>query len=113
MQEMESREAVDAWVCGDVAVVFKHNTTCPISARAHREMERLEAGRPGTAVFRVDVLAHRDVSDYVAERAGIEHQSPQVIVFRGGKRVYDAALFQIDAGEVASHVEAGRGRDLS
>jgi bacillithiol system protein YtxJ len=109
MQELGSREGVDAAVDGEVAVVFKHNTTCPISARAYHQMESFEGGGGGARVFRVDVLENRDVSDYVAQRAGVEHQSPQVIVFREGRRVYDAALFQIDAAEVASRVEAGGG----
>lgn len=41
-----------------------------------------------------------DASRYLAERTGIEHHSPQVIVTRGGKPAYDASHFSVRADEL-------------
>ncbi|HEX2202579.1 MAG TPA: bacillithiol system redox-active protein YtxJ [Longimicrobium sp.] len=104
MDEMTTREQADQVLDGGAALLFKHNTTCPISANAHREMDAFLAEGAGMPVYRVDIHAARDVSGYIAERTGVEHQSPQVIVVRGGKAAWSAALFDITADALREHV---------
>ncbi|MGZ5263119.1 MAG: monothiol bacilliredoxin BrxC family protein, partial [Kaistella sp.] len=41
-------------------------------------------------------LNHRDVSNAVAKRFGIEHESPQVWLIRNGKCIYSATHSEID-----------------
>jgi len=62
--------------------IFKHSTTCPTSANAAREIERAATSLP---VFQVNVREQRDLSGWVAETYGIEHESPQLLLIRGGK----------------------------
>jgi bacillithiol system protein YtxJ len=67
-------------------VLFKHSTQCPVSAGADEEYRSFVAAHPGAAVFtHLDLLAHRDVSNAIAERLGVRHESPQAIVVRGGR----------------------------
>jgi bacillithiol system protein YtxJ len=67
-------------------VLFKHSTQCPISAEADGEYHAFVAGHPTAAVFtHLDLLAHRDVSNAIADRLGVRHESPQAIVVRGGR----------------------------
>lgn len=62
-------------------VIYKHSTTCSISARARHRLSGLDEGPP---VYQVVVQHNRDVSRAVAERLGIKHQSPQaIVVYRG------------------------------
>lgn len=84
-------------------VLFKHSTTCPISARAHREMSQFDrAVSPQIAL--VVVQSARSVSQGVAERTGVRHESPQVIVLRHGKPVWTASHFDITAAAVEGTV---------
>jgi bacillithiol system protein YtxJ len=62
--------------------VFKHSTTCPVSARAARE---IEASRTDLPIYRIDVIEQRDLSNWVAQRYGITHESPQLILLNDGK----------------------------
>ncbi len=62
--------------------IFKHSTTCPTSARAAQEIERAATALP---VFQVNVREQRDLSNWVAETYGVEHESPQLLLIRGGK----------------------------
>ena len=80
-------------------LLFKHSTTCPISAHAYREMSRLDAGA-ATSVALVVVQTARPVSNEVAARTGVRHESPQTIVLRRGKPVWTASHYDITAAEV-------------
>ena len=75
-------------VLGETAlpvVLFKHSTSCPISAGALRQYQAFVLEHGPTARFTfLDLIANRDVSDAIAERLKIEHESPQVIVLRDG-----------------------------
>ena len=82
-------------------IVFKHSTTCPISAMAYAEMQRVEK-----EVNLVEVQGDREISDQIAERTGLRHESPQVILLRRGKAVWDASHWDIKAKFVAEAVRA-------
>jgi len=80
-------DAVLAAVPGPVAV-YKHSTQCGNSDVAIEEIHAFEEAHPAAAViYYLDLLAHRDVSAAIAQRLGIRHESPQVIVLREGKPV--------------------------
>ena len=67
-------------------VLFKHSTTCPVSAAADDEYRAFAGSQPDAAIFtHLDLLAYRKVSNSIAERLGVRHESPQAIVVKGGK----------------------------
>ena len=76
-------------------LVFKHSTTCPISAAAYREMRQL-----ATEVALVVVQHAREVSREVEARTGIRHESPQALVLRNGEAVWTASHWRLTAEEV-------------
>jgi bacillithiol system protein YtxJ len=80
-------------------VLFKHSTTCPISAAAYKQMSKVE-----NEVSLVVVQRARDVSSEIASRTGIQHESPQAIVLRNGEAVWAASHFDITAGAVEQAV---------
>lgn len=80
-------------------VLFKHSTTCPISARAHRQMSQLSRAAVGDVAL-VVVQTARPLSEEIARRTGIEHHSPQAIILRGGRAVWDASHFDITTDAV-------------
>ncbi len=62
--------------------VFKHSTTCPVSARAATEVKEMRTGIP---VYLIKVREQRELSNWVAETFGVTHESPQLILIREGK----------------------------
>ena len=82
-------------------IVFKHSNSCPISAAAYREMQKLD-----DHVVLVEVQSAREVSKELADITGIRHESPQVIVFKDGKAVWNASHYEVNAREVAKALEA-------
>ena len=80
-------------------ILFKHSTTCPISSRAHRQMSKLDRAAVGEIAM-VVVQHARSVSDEIARRTGVQHESPQAFILRGGKVVWHASHFDITSDAV-------------
>ena len=81
-------------------IVFKHSNSCGISARAYREMEQLDG------VNILDVQQSRELSRELATITGVEHESPQVIVLKDGKAVWNASHYDVKAGAVAAALQS-------
>ena len=82
-------------------LVFKHSNACPISARAYREMEKLEG-----KVNLLEIQAVPELSREVANLTGVRHESPQVILLRDGKAVWNASHFDVNAASVSKALAA-------
>ena len=80
-------------------LLFKHSDACPISARAYRQMEEVK-----TPISIVVVQQSRDVSQQVAERTGVRHETPQALVLRNGRVVWNASHFDITSDVVEQAV---------
>ena len=78
-------------------LIFKHSTQCPTSDQAYEEFERFmqTAGEMTCGV--VLVIENRDVSNAIASRLGVRHESPQAIVIENGKSKWNASHWSITA----------------
>jgi bacillithiol system protein YtxJ len=76
-------------------ILFKHSTTCPVSAAAYAEMSQVPE-----EVSLLVVQRARDVSQEVATRTGVRHESPQAIILRNGAAVWNRSHWSITAAEV-------------
>ena len=76
-------------------LLFKHSNSCPISARAYRQMRGVK--KP---VALVVVQESREVSREVEARTGVQHETPQALVLRDGRVVWSASHFEVTADAV-------------
>ncbi|MFS0727975.1 bacillithiol system redox-active protein YtxJ [Paenibacillus sp. 1P07SE] len=78
-------------------VIFKHSTTCPVSANALSEFEHYLDAHPdnATTYALVKVIESRPVSNQIAEDTGVKHESPQIILLQGGKKYWTASHWSI------------------
>lgn len=87
-------------------LLFKHSTTCSISNMALNRMERnydqIKVGN--LKPYYLDLLSHRDISRKIAEEFDVEHESPQAILVKDGKAIYDASHYDISFAEIAEKV---------
>ena len=100
VENVQSLEALVKQSQSTPVVIFKHSTTCGISASAYREMQQVP-----NEVNLIDVQSAREVSQEIEKKVGIRHESPQVIVLRRGKAVWNASHSQIKAKAVAAALE--------
>lgn len=85
-------------------VIFKHSTRCNQSSALLRNFERrYDSVDNIPKPYFLDLIAHRDVSDTIALRFGVKHESPQVIFMKNGVVVKHAShreIVEVDLNDV-------------
>ncbi|AVR45835.1 bacillithiol system redox-active protein YtxJ [Christiangramia fulva] len=82
--------------------ILKHSTRCGVSRMVLRMFEsdyNLPEDAPVKLYF-LDLIAHRDVSNAIAEKFGVRHESPQLIIIKDAEVVHHASHQQIEAGKL-------------
>ncbi|HRN78725.1 MAG TPA: bacillithiol system redox-active protein YtxJ [Ferruginibacter sp.] len=85
-------------------VIFKHSTRCSISSMALNRLEKSTAP-VGVDYYYLDLLAYRVVSDAIADKWKIEHESPQVLIIRNGDCVFDTSHNGISMQVISTQLE--------
>jgi bacillithiol system protein YtxJ len=78
-------------------LILKHSTTCSISAMALSRLERKwqKSDNEILKPYYLDLLRHRELSNEIATRYGVVHESPQVLIIRNGSCVYNSSHMDI------------------
>jgi len=86
-------------------IIFKHSTRCSISRMALKNFENEYDLGESVAAYFLDLISFREVSNEIASRFNVVHQSPQLLLIVGGKSVYDVSHSSIDAQELRSKLQ--------
>ena len=77
---------------------FKHSLTCPISSRAFNELQSyIDNAGAGLSYKLIVVQTARSVSNEIASKLRLEHETPQVILVRNGREVWSASHYEVTA----------------
>ncbi|GGF00470.1 bacillithiol system redox-active protein YtxJ [Hymenobacter cavernae] len=89
-------------------LIFKHSTSCSISAAAKSKLERqwADAGLENAKIYYLDLLRYRPISAQVAEQFGVRHESPQLLLIQDGECRYDASHMGIRLSDVKTAVNS-------
>jgi len=80
-------------------VIFKYSTRCGTSRMALRQFEsQFFIEEEKVKLYFLDLIAFREVSNEVAIRFQVMHQSPQLLVIRNGNTIHHSSHYSIDAG---------------
>ena len=102
LTDLESIDRAVAQSGSEPVIVFKHSRTCGTSAMAHEEiLDLVAAGDVEAPIYIVDVRAQRAVSNAIAARFALRHESPQVLLLRHGRLVWSASHFRVTASAIA------------
>lgn len=87
-------------------LVYKHSYACGICIFSKRELESLFSDSSGLLQYTfIDVRTNRELSDYIAERSGIKHESPQALLIKDGCVLWHASHSHIRAENIRQEVE--------
>ena len=81
-------------------VIFKHSTTCSISRMVLRNFENEYNQDNNLEIYFLDLLKNRDISNEIANKFSVVHQSPQILVIKNGVSVYNASHENIHADDL-------------
>ena len=84
-------------------VIFKHSTRCSISIMAKGRLER-ETAPDNVPFYYLDLLNHRNISNKIAEKYSVHHESPQILVIKNGECTYDESHNGISMKDIAAEV---------
>ena len=88
-------------------LIFKHSTSCSISRAVLDRLERnwradeMKSVKP----YFLDLINFRSVSNAIAEKFGVEHESPQVIIVERDKPVYHQSHFAISYADLKNAIK--------
>lgn len=83
-------------------LIFKHSTTCNISAIAKYRLEDdwPAAGNDEIEPYYLDLHQYRDISRHIADTFEVHHESPQLLLISDRECVYDASHLDITVDEL-------------
>ena len=84
-------------------VIFKHSTRCSISSVAMNRLERA-ATPDGVGFYFLDLIAHKDISNKIAETFSVYHESPQVLLIKDGECIFDESHSAISMDEIVDQL---------
>ena len=82
-------------------LIFKHSTQCSISGQAYEEFTQFVESAGDLTCGLVLVIEERKLSNAVAERLGVRHESPQAIVIDHGRATWHASHWSVTADSLS------------
>jgi bacillithiol system protein YtxJ len=95
-----SAETLDDLLASPRLLLFKHSPRCGVSRWAHDELALLDGDEELAPIAIVDVVASQALSQEVAARTGVRHQSPQLLYLEDGRVRWDISHGAITADAV-------------
>jgi bacillithiol system protein YtxJ len=84
-----------------VFMIFKHSTTCSISAMAKSRLEKKwDFEEKEIKPYYLDLLSYRPISAFIAETFQVHHESPQAILIQNGASFFDTSHLDITVDEL-------------
>ncbi|HEY7187449.1 MAG TPA: bacillithiol system redox-active protein YtxJ [Vicinamibacterales bacterium] len=104
-QRIEDLDRLLAQTSERPLLLFKHSLTCGTSAEALDELiDHLNEDTLDAHYAIVTVQSHRELSNAVAARLGIRHETPQALLIRDGRVIWSASHFRVTAAAVQSAI---------
>lgn len=77
--------------CEIPVLIFKHSTRCSISRMVLKQFEIKYNLEEKMKLYFLDLLEYRTISNQIADRFNVVHQSPQVLIIKNGISIYNAS----------------------
>ncbi|WP_338730841.1 bacillithiol system redox-active protein YtxJ [Mangrovimonas cancribranchiae] len=94
--DIERLNVVEERSNNKLQVIFKHSTRCGISSMVKRQFEKQFPLDLDIDLYYLDLLKYREVSNQVAAKFNVKHESPQLLIIKGGKVIKHASHGQIN-----------------
>lgn len=85
--------------------IFKHSTRCSISSVAKTRLSTFWNFGEELPIYYLDILSYRNISNLIADKFEVAHESPQLIIIKNGKAIYNASHMGISVKELSLALE--------
>jgi bacillithiol system protein YtxJ len=105
LTEIETLDEIAETSKKQPVAILKHSTSCGISRMVLRQFEQsYDLKDEQIKLYFLDLIAYRDISNKIASRFNVPHQSPQLLVIVDGKVVFDASHSSIQSEKLNEFV---------
>lgn len=89
-----------------ICAIFKHSTRCNISSMVLQRLDNAAFFEEHNILFYyLDLIQHRNVSLYIAQKFNIEHESPQLLIIKEGLCIAHANHTEVKASWLAHIIQ--------
>jgi bacillithiol system protein YtxJ len=85
-------------------IIFKHSTRCSISRMVLKQFENEFDLQENVTPYYLDLLNFRDISNGIAIKFNVIHQSPQILLIKDGVCTYSITHENINADSLKEKV---------
>jgi bacillithiol system protein YtxJ len=106
IQFLTTPDQVDAFVKDHAAAAIFKAGTCHKTNEMFRHVQATLEAREDLPLGIIRVVEARPASNRVADMTGIQHESPQLLLFKDGKAVYDRDNWDITPESISEALES-------
>ena len=97
-----------------ITVIYKHSYSCGVSLFAKSRLDKyLETFNKHAKLVFIDVKLMRLLSNTISEKAGVRHESPQLIILHNGSVYWHGSHNSVQADPIIESIEEITGKQLS
>ena len=103
-ERLTSPEELDALLERSIEVpqlIFKHSSRCSLSSMA---FNRLQTDLPNVGQYFLDIIKYRELSNLIAQKFEITHQSPQILIIHNQRCIFDTSHFNISSSVINEEI---------
>ena len=98
--QLESEDAVEEVFAASVTriqLILKHSQSCAVSFFAKQNLDSVPLEEwPEMDRSMVEVVRFRPISQYIAQKTSVRHESPQVLVIANGEVIFHASHSEVN-----------------
>ncbi len=103
LKEEKELDSIVALSFNKPQLIFKHSTRCSISTIAKGRMDKSDVDATCDCYY-LDLIAHRNISNLIAEKFHVHHESPQVLLIQKGECTYEESHNAIRPDDILENV---------
>lgn len=104
LESMEQLDTIKASSEERPQVIFKHSSTCGISSMVLKMFKGSYDPALDCDFYFLTIQTHRDLSNAIADRFGVRHESPQLLVIKNGKVTFHTSHGAIADLDLKDHL---------
>lgn len=105
LESISALENIDEISMQQYVAIFKHSTTCSISSMSKQRLERKWTDNITVKIWYLDLLRYRDISNAIAQKYNVQHESPQILLIRNKKCIYHASHLEITVNDLLENIK--------
>ena len=88
------------------SIIFKHSTRCSVSRLVKKNFILESILLPENAkIYHLDLIKYRDLSNQIASKWNVRHESPQVLLIQNNECHYDASHNSIHVADIVTQIK--------